>query len=431
MIQKAKDRIVSLLAHGGFKRYVANAGWMFVARIANMAIAFVATAYVVRYLGPTNYGELSYAVSFVGLFSVFVSLGIDTVLYRDVVAHKERKGVFLGTAFRIKLIAAALMVVVTGVVAHLFSAKDVSLYLILIISSTYVFSAFNIISYEFQADVNIKRLAFISLISTLSANIAKVIVCIMDQGVIYLAACTILEGVISVGLQMYAQKRTYGGIRSWTYDKTIAKAMLLASWPLLLSNAFAVVYTRIDQVMIKNMMDAASVGLYDAAARISELWYFLPAILVTTFFPAIINAKKTSEDLYAKRMSHMFRLVAGVAILFALPITLFAKPIINIIYGPAFIPAMTVLQIYVWGGIGVAVSYLVHAILLAENMQKTSLFISMVAMVLNVVLNLIFIPIYGIEGAAWATFVSYLANILTLFFLKSTRPILRTFLRLG
>ena len=98
-------------------------------------------------------------------------------------------------------------------------------------------------------------------------------------------------------------------ILSWKFNKKLALQILKDSWPLLFVGAFTLIYSRIDQVMVKQFIDQTAVGLYGAAVTIAEIWYFIPAIIISSLFPAIVNSKKINENVYKKRLYDLLLLL--------------------------------------------------------------------------------------------------------------------------
>ncbi len=429
-MNKLKHRIKEKWGEAGFQKYFRNTGWMFGGKILSLIISFIATAYIARNLGPTNYGQLSYAISYVGLFGFIAALGLDQIVYRDIIKFPEQKNKYLGTAFTVKSIAAVVTVFICTSVAFFLSSKDVSLFLIFIISLTFIFNPFQLLNYEFQAEAKSKYPTLVSLIAVLILNILKIIVIFNDQGVIYLALIILLEPILlGLGL-VYYRLKIYGRFTGFTYDKTIAKNLLKDSFPLIFASAFFGIYARIDQVMIKNILNSEAVGLYDAAVRVSELWYFLPNIIVASLFPAIINAKNVSEQLYYSRLKKLFIVLLAISISTALITTFLSKYFILIIFGAGFIGAVSVLNIYVWSNIGATLNMLSQQILISENLSKKISIMIFLGMVINVGLNLWLIPLYGISGAAIATLMSYIIPFLSLFLFKDTRRLMLNIIKI-
>ncbi len=405
----------------GVQKHSKNLGWMFSARIGIMLISFIATAYTARNLGPTNFGELSYAISFVGLFGFLATLGIDQILYRDLIKFPEKRNVYMGSALTIRLAFSVLAVIVCTLSALIWSSKDVSLFLIFIVSLSFVFSSFQLLGYEFQAEVKSKYPSYVSITAVLILNILKILVVAYGQGVIYLALIILLEPILyAIGL-IYFRIKEYGSIKNWTYDGTVARSILRDSFPLIFASAFFAVYARIDQVMIKHMLSAESVGLYDSAVRISELSYFIPSIIVGALFPAIINSKKLSDELYAKRVKKLFAALIALSVLTAIVTSVLSKYLIEIIFGASYLGAVVILQIYVWSNIGAAINLLVQQLLIAENMTKIVSLTIFMGMITNVILNIFLIPRYGMSGAAIASLISYFIPFLSLVLFKASR----------
>jgi O-antigen/teichoic acid export membrane protein len=206
------------------------------------------------------------------------------------------------------------------------------------------------------------------------------------------------------------------------FNLDTAKAMLRNSWPLILSGIAISLYMRIDQIMIKEMLGEREVGLYSAAVRLSEAWYFVPVIVTTSLFPAIVNAKKISQELYNKRLQRLYTIMIYSAVGVALPVTFMAESIVVTLYGIHYQNAGLVLSIHIWAGIFVGLGVTNGSWFLAENLQKLATLNTLIGAALNVVLNYFLIPVYGIAGAAFATLASYgVAAYLALFLYRKTR----------
>lgn len=406
------------------QKHTKNLGWMFFAKIASMVIAFFATAYIARSLGPRNYGELSYAISFVGLFSFLSSLGIEQILYRDTIQYPEKRNAYLGSAIGIKIIASIVTALICFGTALVISPKDVSLFLIGLLSLTFVCSSFSLLSMEFQAEAKSKYPSVFSVAVVIILNLSKIVVIFYDKGVIYLAGITLLEPILYSCMYMYLRSKHYGPLRLLRFDKNIALQLLKDSYPLIFASAFFMIYARIDQVMIKNMMNAEYVGLYDAAVRMSEISYFIPNIIVAALFPAIINAKKISEIIYFKRIKKLLLTLLLVSTSIALVTTLLSTYLTLIIFGSKFLATVPILKIYVWSNIGTALNMLIQQVLISENLTKNVSLTIFIGMVTNVILNVILIPRLGMSGAALASLISYMIPFLSLYMFKKTRVLL-------
>ncbi|MCF7843482.1 flippase [Candidatus Gracilibacteria bacterium] len=413
------------IAHPGVQKHSKNMGWMFFAKIGSMVITFLATAYIARNLGPTNYGQLSYAISFVSLFSFIASLGIDQILYRDLIKEPEKRNELLGSAIGLRAIASIMAVIAIAVTTLLISDKDVSIFLIFIISLSPLLGSFQLLSYEFQSEVKSKHTSILVLLVVLTLNILKIVTILLNGGVIYLAFIVLLEPLFySVGY-IYLKEKIYGDIGKLKLSKTTAISILKDSYPLIFASAFYLIYARIDQVMLKHMINSEAVGLYDAAVRISEVSYFVPQILIVSLLPAIINAKKTSSELYYARTKKLILTLLSTSFILAFITTILSKNLILIIFGAGFLGAIPILHIYVWSNIGASLNSMTQQILITENLTRFVSITTFFGMIINVTLNIILIPKYGVSGAAFATLISYMIPFLSMLLFTKTRLILK------
>ena len=398
--------IISGLKHSGFRRYAKNTSWAFIGRIGSMLVSFAATLFIARSLGPTNFGELSYALSFIALFSFIASAGLDQVLYRELIKHPDKKDILLGSALKIRFITscvAAILAVITGIT---FSSNDVSLILIMVLAGTFLFQPLFIISNEFGAHVQSRPVAILSLLVNITLNVLKVIVVYFGNGVIYLALILLLESLLYATGYVYIRSRYFGSILNWKSNIKVIRILIKDSWPFVLSSACVLIYSRIDQVMLKNMIDSTTVGLYDAAVRLSELWYFVPTVVVGSLFPAMVNARIASTQEYKKRIIYLILSLCTFAVMIATATTLASHTIIEIVFGDAFSQSAVILQVYVWALIPITLITIANKMLLTEN-ARVLLFVSAVlGMTINTATNWILIPSLGATGAAIATLLS-------------------------
>jgi len=408
----------------GFKRYFVNTSWLMGHRVLSMVVALFVGVYVARYLGPERFGLLSYAGSFVGLFTALATLGLDGIMVRELVKTPERRDELLGTAFWLKAGGAILMWI--GIAAAVpFTHNDTQTnILIVIIAFAIIFQAFNVIDFNYQAEVKSKFVVYAHLVQLVVSSIIKLILVWISAPLVYFACVFLLDAVVhSVGLTAMYLKNT-GKVWHWKWRWETAKELLRDSWPLILSGMVISVYMKIDQVMIKEMLDAKQVGLYAAAVRLSEAWYFVPMAITSSVFPAIINAKKQSEAFYYQRLQQLYDLMVWLAVAIALPTTFLAPWVIRVLYGDAFSPAAGVLSIHIWAGVFVFLGVANGRWIIAENLQYIATIRSTAGAMVNVVLNILLIPNYGINGAAIATFFSvFVASHIAFSFINKARKV--------
>jgi O-antigen/teichoic acid export membrane protein len=401
-----------------FKKYLANTSWLFFERILRIIISFVVIIYVVRYLGPKDFGLYSYVLSFTWLFVAISTLGLETISVREIVKQPQKKDEIIGTVFTLRILGGIAAVILIGL-ALFISHEDIYIsILILIASAAFIFQSFSAIEYYFRAIVKAKYNAYALSASVICSSALKIILILNEAPLVYFIATFTFEYfVLAIGLVAVYKSNKYK-ILSWKYSKLLARSLLKDSWPLALSGVVVMIYMKIDQVMIKHMIGEEAVGFYAAAVRLCEAWYFIPVTICNSIFPAIVNAKNVSEEFYNNRLQKLYDFLAWLAIGIAVPVTFFSHEIIYILFGSEFAPAAPVLTIYIWAGVAVFLAVASSQYLVNENLTKLLFLRTLVGMIINVSLNLILIPVYGIVGSAIATLVSYTAVTFALSFHK-------------
>lgn len=404
-----------------FKRYFHNTSWLFFEKIIRVVLGAFVIISITNYLGPKDFGLYSYALSFAGLFTVIATLGLDSILIRELVKTPELKNELLGSGFILKFIGAFISVLLLAVAVIFTSHDSFTNLLIFTIAVAPVFQSLNVVDFFFQSKVQSKNSVIVQSSSFFVTSVIKLLLIYFEASLLSFAIFTTAEFILlAIGyVIMYKSKSLK--IFSWRFNKNIAKTLLIDSWPLVLSGVVITIYMKIDQVMIKQMLGDYEVGIYASAVRLCEAWYFLPAIITASLFPAIVNAKKVNENLYQNRLQKLYDLLAWAAIAIAVPTTFLSKFIIEILYKPEFLPAASVLTIYIWAGVAVFLGVASSQYLIAENFTKTAFYRTFIGMVVNVILNFILIPIYGITGSAAATLISYSAATFSIIFDRQTR----------
>lgn len=412
------------IKHSGLKKYLKNTSWVFIGKILRMVAGLFVGVWVARYLGPSQFGIISYVQSFVGLFSVIASLGLGGIVVRELVKDEDRSSELVGTSFVLKIIA-SFIVLGFIIIATQFTSNDQhTKKLIYIVAFSTLFQSLNVVEFYFQSKVISHYTVYASLISLFLSVIAKILLLVNKATIeafvwvifwdtfIFSSGCAYLY--IRHRLNFPLSKCRIGK-KYFKFSFSAAKSLLKDSWPLILSSIVVAIYMKIDQVMIKVILDPAAVGQYAAAVRISESWYFIPLVITSSFFPAIVNAKKLSEELYYSRLQRLMNFMVWGAITIAIIVSFSSDFIINLLYGDQFYKASHVLMLHIWSGISVFFGVTFSKWMINENLQKYNLYIDGFGALLNICLNFIFIPVYGVVGAALATLLSYFGSMFFVF----------------
>ncbi|HAB54756.1 MAG: O-unit flippase [Ignavibacteria bacterium RIFOXYB2_FULL_35_12] len=403
-----------------FKKYFTNTSWLFFEKIIRLVVTFIVGILIIRYLAPNEFGLLSYAMSFVGIFAAVSSLGIDSILTRELVKSPDQRDLLLGTAFTFKLLGAAISIILLLTVLPFMANNALTNIMILIIASATFFQSFNVIDFYFQSRVTAKYSVYAQSSAFLLGSIIKILLIVFNAPLIYFAIVILIEAILLASGFIIVYKKRGLSLFEWKSNKIIGFNILRDSWPLILSGIIITIYIKIGQVLIKELMNETEVGYYGAAARLCEAWYFVPMAITASLFPAIINAKQISEKLYLSRLQKLYDLMAWMAILIALPVTFFSKEITFILLGAKYLPSAPVLTIYIWAGVATFLGVASSQYLITENLTKLSFYRTLIGLIVNVILNLILIPEIGIIGSAVATLVSYSMATISIGFTKRT-----------
>jgi O-antigen/teichoic acid export membrane protein len=411
-----------LAAHQGFRRYFFNTSWMFAEQVLRIVAGLFVGIYVARYLGPAQFGVYSYAVAFVALFGAISRLGLDGLVVRELVNHPQERHVYLGTAFWLKVIAALVTLGLLAVAVQFTSNDPTTNLYIFIIASGLIFQSFDVVDFHFQSKVLLKYVSISKLIQLALSSLLKLYFIFIQAELLWFVMVSLIDQISLAFSLAIAYWRHRAGSFFGRFDPGTARSMLNNAWPLILAGIAISLYMRIDQIMIKEMLGEEEVGLYSAAVRLSEAWYFVPAIITTSLFPAILNAKALDSKLYTARLQRLYAIMIYSAVGVALPVTFMAEVIVVTLFGIKYQGAGLVLAIHIWAGIFVALGVVNWSWFLAENLQKLATLNTLIGVTVNVILNYLIIPIYGIAGVAFATFASYgIAAYLSLLLYRKTR----------
>ena len=390
-------------------------------KILSMVVSFVIT----RYLGAVNFGELSFADAFTTIVAAVGALGLDSFIIREIINEPGKKDEILGTSLFMRLGVTLLLIPVTiGIylILHHTAAKpgDSLVWIILILSFASFFKSFNVIDSYFQSQVASKYVVKVQNFCVVISAIIKIMLVVLNLPVIYFAAALSFDSLIlAAGLIFMYQKRGFS-VAKWHFKKSRAIMLLKQSFPLILSAVMVSIYMKIDTVMLKDV-GSAEVGIYSAAAKISEAWYFIPIAIVTSVFPAIIHARKTDLERYTKRLNNLYDLLVVISLPVAIVVSFLGTFIIYTIYGDAFNGAGPMLSIHIWSGVFVFLGSASTQYLLAEGYTMISFQRTAVGALINIAMNLWLIPKYGGVGASIATLIACFVSTFYLLLIPKTR----------
>jgi polysaccharide transporter, PST family len=390
------------------RRLVGNTGWLLADRVLRMGVGLVVSVWVSRYLGPERFGLYSYLIALVALLTPLANLGLDQIIVRDLVANSAATRHILGTAFAIKLVGGSVVLMLSIMLITLLHPGNTSeVLLIAIIATGPLVQALDVTDLWFQSQTSARFTVYAKGIAFLVATILRVAMIVSNAPLIAFIWVALAEIAIgSVGSAVLFHYKSMP-LRTWRVARAEVRHLLSSSWPLLFSGLAVMIYMKIDIVMLNNMRGEAETGLYAAAVRISEVWYFIPLAINTSVMPMIIAAKQDDEKQYYGRLKKLCTLMVWLALAFALPISFLSYPLIDLLYGDAYRGAAPVLSIHIWAAVFVFMGVAQSPWDIAEDLTRLSLYRTLGGAVINIALNIWLIPSLGALGAAIATSISY------------------------
>lgn len=401
-----------------------NIAWLFTDQILQMILALFVGLWVARYLGPDQFGLLNYALVFVSLFSAVSSMGLGSIVIRDIAKDPECKNETLGTSFGLQFLGGVITLILTVISISVFKPDDAQMrWLVGIIAAGTVFNAFEAINFWFQSQTQSKYIVLAKNSVAFFIAATKIGLVIIKAPLVTFAVIRLIEvGLVGIAYG-YFYRLTGNKIEQWKFRWRRSKELLLESWPIILSGLAVYAYSKTDQIMLGAMNKTTELGYYAAAVKISEITDFIPMLIVGSVFPKLASLREKNYEEYLNK----FQIYSDVMMFFwlgvAIPISLLSPLIIQILYGEKYANSAAILAIYVWAQFGTNFGVARGAYLTLEGKLQYGLYLTVAGSFLNIGLNFFLIPNYGAFGATAATLITYFCVIiLANFLIKELLP---------
>jgi len=386
-----------------------NSIWLISDRLIRMGLGLLVGVLVARYLGPEGYGQLSFAGSYVMIFSAIALFGLESIVVRELVKHPEAERAILGTTCLIRSAAGSLSYLLAIAVLLVLRPDDrIALLLVALLGSSLLVQAVETSDLWFQSRVLSRYTVICRSTAFIISSGIKVLLVLSGASLAAIAAATAVETLLASLLLVLAHTRySNAGILTWRWDSDWFRRLLTGSVPMVLSGVVLMIYLRIDQVMLGALASQAEVGLYAAAVRISEVWYFVPTAIVSSVFPGLVALRSTNPEQFERKLQQLYNLLAFLGYAVALPVTFIAPWLVRLLFGSAYQAAAPLLAVLIWAGLFANLTVVRNAHFIALDWGRSLLWATSLGATANVLLNLLLIPRYGALGAAIATCLSY------------------------
>lgn len=390
------------------KRVMRNAFWLYVDKASRMAIALLVGLWVARHLGPQDWGSLNYAAAFIGLFAPLAAFGLDNLVLRELSERPQDDGKILGTALWIRSVATLLSLGLALAWSLLWGASA-TLTLVAVSSLTLLSTPWDTLDLWFQSQRRSRDSVLGRNASLWLVALFRMALVLMNAPLIAFAVAPVLEallGALGVGI---ALKRARGAVPT-EFDPAEFRHFLKECLPLILTGFSIMIYMRIDVVMLQSIGGALQTGVYSAAVKVSEMWYFVPMAVVGSAAPALFESHRADRSLFTARFQRLMDLSAMLGVVFAAGLALASPWVIRVLYGSRFDGAAPILAVHAWSGVFVCLGIVQGQWWNLQRLNGHFFASTLLGAVANVGLNLLWLPRLAGLGAAWATLIAYAAQ---------------------
>src|SRR3989344_2650207 len=385
-----------------------NTFWLSFGEITGRFLRVAIIFYAARVLGVAGYGTFSYMTNLAGLVTIFSDVGLSGVLIREVAKDKEKRMALFSTSLVLKmaLLLLSLFFIVFG--TPLITSIPLSKTLILATAALFIFDSLRRFgSSIFRAEERMELEALINIFTqVVIVGVGFIALFLNPAPETLTLAYAIGAGVgflATVSFLLPYIKRIISH-----FDSTLIRSLISAAWPMTLASIFGTLMVNVDTIMIGWFFDAHAVGLYAAAQKPIAFFYLLPALIVGGLFPTLSRLVKANVNEFTKVVERGLSAVMLMAIPLVVSILLTAEQISNLFYGDAYLGSAASLRIL---SLTLLLTFpatvLIHS-LFAHNKQKDLVPFWTFGSVLDVILNWLMIPVFGIIGAAVSSVISQL-----------------------
>lgn len=404
------------------KRFAANTGWLIAQSIFQYAVTAVIGIIAARFLGPTNYGILGYGVSLMAIFSTIGTLGLNDIQITSMVETPEDEGGIIGTALLLRLVSSTLSIGAIALSAWLTRPGEHLLFIVTLLQSLQlIFQSIDAMRLWFQKELLSKYTAIGSIVGNIICSVWRIVLLIRGASVEWFALTSVIQMfanyLVVVPFFFTKAKLKLG------FSFAIAKRLLSRSWHFILAGLTSAVAAHFSRLYLGGSLGDTVLGFYNAAYMIATVWLFVPHAMIDSALPVLLQTKKTKPEAFAPRYQLLLMAILGIGIAAGAGLNLLAPWIVNLLYGADYAPAAVVLRIIAWIGIFSNIGSARNIWIQAEGKQSAVKYITFITAAASILLSVVLIPLYGLNGAAFACVGGFLVSSFgAALALRSTRP---------
>jgi len=410
--------------HSEQKKLIKNFSWIMLDNVVRTIGGFLVAIWVQKYLSKSDYGIITLALAYIGMFSVLVHLGLGHIVIREIIRFPKLQRFYLGTSAVLKFIGALVAFLLINISTFLYEADPTVSFIIFLFSFQMFFNVSNVFNIYFQAKIITKYQTLSSSISYIISSLLKVYFILGEYPVEYFAYAYLADFMLAALFKYIFYQKIKSDIWHWRFSFKIAKQLLKNSWAIGMAVFLSQIHTNIDKLMIAEMLDKVELGIYGVSTMFSDYSAMLAPMLMAAVLPYLIDLRKNNPEFYQRRFQQILSLVTWSSIILCILGIVFGEHLFSFLYNGKYDAAYEPFVYNIWKFLFLVQMQMINIWLLNLNLQRFQLYTNLIGVVCNIILNYILISKYGIVGAAVATISTRIViDWLSPLFFKQTREV--------
>ena len=406
------------------KKSLENAFRLFCEKGLILFLNFLLVILLARNLDQEQFGTYTSIIAFSSLFLPLTTLGLNNLISKYFIKFPHAHYFYLNAAIRIRICGALLALGIGIFIALFIYQNEIDIILISILLAAQLFNIFNVIEYYFLSQQRVSNTQVHRVAIRIFIRCMLIITAIQQGSNLLLISIFSCEYILIALVYFKIYNKEIQNKPKYfrnSYIPTMKRLFHKSKW-LFFSSIAMILYLKIDQIMIGKMLGMQETAKYAVAAKLSEFWYVFPVIFANAFNSLLTRNYLSNREKFEHNCKLILSSLFLISIILATVTTCISQPLIYLLFGEQYTESAAILSIHIWACIFIFPRAILSKWLIITNNYKYSLYSHLSGAVINILLNLVMLPIYGAKGAAIASVVSYaVAGFISLLFFKSTR----------
>ena len=358
---------------------------------------------ILKVYGIEKYGIYSYTIALFSFSAFFLTLGMDEIIIRDIIYKKFSIDEIMGSSLFIKAIGFIFMILSIFLLSRYLPLDNNYINILKMVFFSFIFQIFSNIDLFFKSQLNYKIAVLSLIVPQIITIILSLYVLISRIDILYIYYIIIFENILIAIFRILFYFHQGLNIRTWIFSFKTFKSLIRDSFPIAINSAFILLFLKLDQIMLKSYLTFKEVGEYSLVVKLSEGWFFIPMSIVGSYSPVLFRSYKNNYASFINKLQVLFDILISISFAAIVFFILFGKLLLLYVFKLTDIFIYYTLCVHLFSGLFVSFSLVWTRWVITENKQFANIFNQLVALVVNIILNLILIPKYGILGAAIST----------------------------